>query len=47
MRIVNEFSAGGVGEHLTARMFSGAFTHCALARIPVLAPQHSFVVQTS
>ena len=28
-------------KHLTARMFFSAFTHCALARIPVVAPQHS------
>ena len=32
---------GGVDNHLTARTFVSAFTHCALARIPVCAPQHS------
>ena len=38
--------AEGVDEHLTARMFFSAFTHCALAMHFCILPSHSFRVQT-
>ena len=40
--LVETQGASSLDKHFTPRMFFSAFTHCALARMFVFAPQHSF-----